>query len=79
MGAIPVTLSMLASHLSAILILGNAAEVYIGGFEFWLFSFGFIAATIVVSFTILPVLYDLKLTSAYEVNSHLSASLSVSV
>ena len=67
MGAIPVALSMLASHLSAILILGNAAEVYKNGFEFWLFSFGFIIATLFVSFTMLPVLYDLKLTSAYEV------------
>lgn len=66
MSSIPVALSVLASFVSSIAILGNPAEVYTYGFQLWLQSFtNFISVPLMV-WVFLPVYYNLRLTSSYE-------------
>ena len=64
---LPVTLSLLASFMSAIFILGSPAEVYSEGGIYWWISTGNIPAIILTAIFIVPIFYRLKLTSAYEV------------
>ena len=64
---VPVTLSLLASFMSAIFILGSPAEVYSEGGIYWWISTGNVPAIIFTAIFIVPIFYRLKLTSAYEV------------
>ncbi|XP_038612489.1 sodium-coupled monocarboxylate transporter 1-like [Tachyglossus aculeatus] len=66
MSAVPVALSLTASFMSAVTVLGTPAEVYRFGIMFGLF---FIAYTLMVVLTaeiFLPVFYRLGITSTYE-------------
>jgi Na+/proline symporter len=63
----PVALSMLSAFLSAILILGTPAEVYVEGTEYWVYVLGMMAACVFATLLFVPLLYPLKLTSSYEV------------
>ncbi|KAK7114918.1 sodium-coupled monocarboxylate transporter 1-like [Littorina saxatilis] len=63
---LPVALSLAASFMSAIFVLGVPAEAYINSAEYWLIGLGYIPAEIITCFVIMPVFYKLKLTSAYE-------------
>ncbi|XP_065835137.1 sodium-coupled monocarboxylate transporter 1-like [Oscarella lobularis] len=66
MKSVPIALSLLASFLSAVTILGFPSEVYFYGVQYAIGVLAyFIAAPIVVS-VFVPVFYGLKLTSAYE-------------
>ena len=70
MKSVPIALSLLASFLSAVTILGFPSEVYFYGVQYAIGVLAyFIAAPIVVS-VFVPVFYGLKLTSAYEVKIH---------
>lgn len=67
MTCVPVALSLTASFMSAVTILGAPSEVYRFGASFVLF---FIAYTFVVVFTaelFVPVFYRSGITSTYEV------------
>lgn len=66
---VPVTLSLLASFMSAIFILGSPAEVYSESGIYWWISTGNVPAIICTAIFIVPIFYRLKLTSAYGVNS----------
>ncbi|XP_012936765.1 sodium-dependent multivitamin transporter isoform X2 [Aplysia californica] len=63
---IPVALSLSASFTSATTILGIPAEVYTRGGEQWLWALGMIPCFLIVGFFIVPIIYKLQLTNAYE-------------
>ena len=65
---IPVAFSLCMSHNSAIAMLGKPAEVYLYGYQYVMSSFGSSLAILISAYTFVPMLYKLKLTSAYEVN-----------
>ena len=69
MHPIPVAMSLVASFISAVTVLGTPAENYIYGSMFWLYGFGYIIAGFAVSRFFLPVFYRLNITSANEVGS----------
>ena len=67
MSSIPVAISVLASFVSSIAILGNPAEVYTYGFQYWIQSFTNFISVPLMALVFLPVYYNLRLTSSYEV------------
>lgn len=67
MSAVPVALSGLASLVSAIFIIGVPAETYMFGPMYSTLIFGFILCIPITAFGYLPTLYNMKITSAYEV------------
>ncbi len=67
MSVIPVAISMSVSFLSAIIMLGGAAETYLHGAVFYFAEIGLITSTTLVSFGILPLMQEMKITSVYEV------------
>lgn len=70
MASIPVAISVLASFVSSIAILGTPAEVYTYGVQYWLQSFTNFISVPVMALVFLPVYYNLRLTSSYEVGRH---------
>ncbi|XP_068084240.1 sodium-coupled monocarboxylate transporter 2 [Anabrus simplex] len=66
MGIFPISMSLIASYISGISLLGLPAEMYVYGTQYWMI----VCSEIVVSFTIvgvyLPVFYTLQITSSYE-------------
>ncbi|CAH1253684.1 SLC5A6 [Branchiostoma lanceolatum] len=66
MSAVPVAMSLMASFCSAIALLGQPAEVYRNGSEYWMLGFAYFLMLPPVALLYLPVFYQLKLTSCYE-------------
>ncbi|XP_068027043.1 sodium/iodide cotransporter-like [Melanerpes formicivorus] len=66
MSALPVGLSLSASFMSAIQVLGVPAESYRYGAKFLWMCFGQLLNTFLTSHLFLPVFYRLGLTSTYE-------------
>lgn len=67
MTAVPVAMSLTASFMSGITVIGTPAEAYRYGAAFWLFGFSYaIMSTITAEFFV-PLFYRLGITSAYEV------------
>ena len=66
MSPFPVAMSLVATFISAITVLGTPAEVYINGSMFMIFCFGYIGSGFVASM-FLPTFYRLGITSANEV------------
>ena len=71
LSTIPVSISMFMSYISAILVLGNTAEMYTRGAQFWLSFLGAAIGYTISAFLFVPLLFPLKLTSAYEVRKYL--------
>ena len=67
MSLFPVTLSLMASFLSAILVLGVPTEIFYNGTMYWMISFSNILTFPFAVHAILPVFHNLNITSAYEV------------
>ena len=65
---IPVSISVFMSFISAILVLGNTAEVYLHGTRIFISCFGGGLAFLFTAFFFLPLFYPLKLTSSFEVS-----------
>ncbi|XP_045128260.1 sodium-coupled monocarboxylate transporter 1-like [Portunus trituberculatus] len=65
MSCIPVSLSLVASYISAILVLGGPAETYYHNIS-WIVGMGGLAAIPVVAIVFLPFLYQMRITSVYE-------------
>ncbi|XP_001948596.2 sodium-coupled monocarboxylate transporter 1 [Acyrthosiphon pisum] len=67
MSVFPITMSLVASHISGITLLGVPSEIYSNGTQYLIVG---VVNNIVVIFTViyiyLPVFYDLQLTSVYE-------------
>ncbi|XP_054002276.1 sodium-coupled monocarboxylate transporter 1-like isoform X2 [Hylaeus anthracinus] len=66
MDIFPISMSLIASYISGIAILGLPAEMYVYGTQFWcvIISDSFVSLTMAVVY--LPVFYDLGITSSYE-------------
>lgn len=67
MPAVPVGLSLSASFMSAVQVLGVPAEAYRYGLKFLWMCLGQALSTLLTAFVFLPVFYRLGLTSTYEV------------
>ncbi|KAL4716542.1 hypothetical protein ACJJTC_010206 [Scirpophaga incertulas] len=70
MKLVPVCFSLVASFISGISLLGTPTELYIYGTAYLFFLTGAVLMSFVIFNTFLPVLHDLKLTSAYEYLEH---------
>ncbi|XP_067217370.1 sodium-coupled monocarboxylate transporter 1-like [Linepithema humile] len=66
MGTFPTAMSLAASFITAIELLGNPAEMYEQGTQFWMTCLSFILVVPITSRLYLPVFMKLRLTSSYE-------------
>ena len=68
MSILPVTLSLTASFMSAITLLGTPAEIYSFTTIFFTIGSGFVIGTPIAAYVYVPIFYNLKLTSIFEVS-----------
>ncbi|NXQ21148.1 SC5A8 protein, partial [Peucedramus taeniatus] len=66
MSALPVALSLTASFMSAVTVLGTPAEIYRYGAIFCIFAFTYGLVVLCSAEIFLPVFYKLGITSTYE-------------
>ncbi|KAM9230654.1 sodium-coupled monocarboxylate transporter 1 [Dugong dugon] len=66
MTAVPVALSLTASFMSAVTILGTPSEVYRFGAIYTIFAFTYTSVVVISAEVFLPVFYKLGITSTYE-------------
>ncbi|CAH1108786.1 unnamed protein product [Psylliodes chrysocephalus] len=66
MGVIPIAMSLLASWVSGISLLGIPTEVYVYGIQYIYILGGFLITTFLMGSIFLPVFQGLELTSTYE-------------
>jgi len=66
MGTFPVAMSLIASFMSAITLLGTPAEMYQFGTLYMLIAFSFLLVIPATISIYLPIFYRLQVTSAYE-------------
>uniref|UniRef100_A0A8C1AGH5 Solute carrier family 5 member 8, like n=2 Tax=Cyprinus carpio TaxID=7962 RepID=A0A8C1AGH5_CYPCA len=66
MTAVPVALSLTASFMSGITVIGTPAEAYMYGTAFWLFVFSYAIMSIISAEIFVPLFYRLRITSTYE-------------
>ncbi|XP_076652072.1 sodium-coupled monocarboxylate transporter 1 [Halictus rubicundus] len=66
MGTFPMAMSLAASFITAIELLGNPAEMYAQGTQFWMTCLAFLLVVPITSYLYLPVFMKLRLTSSYE-------------
>ncbi|XP_075907889.1 sodium-coupled monocarboxylate transporter 1-like [Nelusetta ayraudi] len=64
--AVPVSLSLTASFMSAITVLSNPAEVYRYGASIGFYGVSYVITMVVTSEVFLPIFYRLGVTSTYE-------------
>lgn len=67
MTAVPVALSLTASFMSAVTVLGTPSEVYRFGAIFSIFAITYFLVVVISAEVFLPVFYKLGITSTYEV------------
>lgn len=65
--AVPVAISMFMSYVSGVLVLGNTAEMYTAGIQYWLACIGSTLAFLFAAWIFVPLFYPLKFTSGNEV------------
>ncbi|XP_013864103.1 sodium-coupled monocarboxylate transporter 1 [Austrofundulus limnaeus] len=66
MTAVPVAMSLTASFMSGITVIGTPAEAYRFGTAFWLFGFSYAIMSAITAEVFVPLFYRLGITSAYE-------------
>ncbi|XP_069547161.1 sodium-coupled monocarboxylate transporter 1 [Brachyistius frenatus] len=66
MTAVPVAMSLTASFMSGITVIGTPAEAYRFGTAFWLFGFSYAIMSVITAEIFVPLFYRLGITSAYE-------------
>nr|CAH0110367.1 unnamed protein product [Daphnia galeata] len=66
MGTFPVAMSLIASFMSAITLLGTPAEIYQFGTMYWLIVVAFFLVVPATNYLYMPIFYQLQVTSAYE-------------
>ena len=67
MMGIPVALSLIASFMSAITILGVPSEMYTFGTEYWLIIMSYVILFPSVALIFVPVFRAVEISSSYEV------------
>jgi sodium-coupled monocarboxylate transporter 8/12 len=66
-GIFPIAMSLMASFMSAITVLGTPTEMYNNNTSYWIAGLAMIPTVIVTNHVFLPFFHELSLTSAYEV------------
>ncbi|KAM7307000.1 putative sodium-dependent multivitamin transporter [Ixodes scapularis] len=66
LGWVPVSLSMMASFLSSIAILGLPSEVFVHGSSLWMGAVSSTIAVILAAYVFLPMYYKMDITSINE-------------
>ncbi|XP_038553910.1 sodium-coupled monocarboxylate transporter 1 [Micropterus salmoides] len=66
MTAVPVAMSLTASFMSGITVIGTPTEAYRFGAAFWLFGFSYAIMSVITAEIFVPLFYRLGITSAYE-------------
>ncbi|XP_075748613.1 sodium-coupled monocarboxylate transporter 1-like [Rhipicephalus microplus] len=66
LSAFPVALSILASFMSAITLLGTASEVYLAGTQYVVICVSYCFVVPATAYFYMPIFHHLQLTSAYE-------------
>ena len=66
MHPIPVALSLSATFLSALTVLGTPAEIYVNGTMYYWIILGMLIATAGAAHVFVPVFYELNLTSCFK-------------
>lgn len=72
---LPISLSLVASFVSGITLLGLPTEVYSYGIQYIYVSLGVMAMGFVMGIFYLPVFHNLNITSTYEVSCSLMIEL----
>lgn len=67
MTALPVAMSLTASFMSGITVIGTPTEAYRFGTEFWVFGFSYAIMSAISAEIFIPLFYRLAITSTYEV------------
>ena len=71
MSVLPVALSLLASFMSAILLLGTPAEIVVYGTQYWMICISYCFVIPIAAYVFIPIFYQLELTSVFEVTSRI--------
>ena len=79
MMGIPVALSLLASFMSAITILGVPSEIYIFGTQYWLIIASYVILFPSVALIFVPVFRAVEISSSYEVSEQSAQNVSLLV
>uniref|UniRef100_A0A8C7ZD74 Solute carrier family 5 member 8, like n=1 Tax=Oryzias sinensis TaxID=183150 RepID=A0A8C7ZD74_9TELE len=66
MTAVPVAMSLTASFMSGITVIGTPAEAYQFGAAFWIFGISYTIMSTITAEIFVPLFYRLAITSAYE-------------
>ncbi|XP_076387601.1 sodium-coupled monocarboxylate transporter 2 isoform X7 [Megachile rotundata] len=66
MSIFPISMSLIASYISGITILGLPAEMYVYGTQFWCIVIADLFVSLTMALVYLPVFYGLGITSSYE-------------
>ncbi|XP_023726534.1 sodium-coupled monocarboxylate transporter 1 isoform X2 [Cryptotermes secundus] len=66
MGIFPISMSLIASYISGISLLGLPAEMYMYGTQYWMVMCPEAFVSITMALVYLPVFYKLQITSSYE-------------
>ena len=69
MSVAPVALSLVASFMSAITLLGSPAEMYNYSTMFWWIGLSYVFVAYGAAHIYIPIFYNLKVTSLYEVSA----------
>ncbi|XP_071451824.1 sodium-coupled monocarboxylate transporter 1-like [Hetaerina americana] len=65
-GIAPVAMSLIASYISGITLLGVPGEIYVYGTQFYTICLGSVFAGLCSALFFIPVFYELQLNSSYE-------------
>ncbi|KAL7298032.1 hypothetical protein TKK_0009039 [Trichogramma kaykai] len=66
MSIFPISMSLIASYISGIAILGLPAEMYVYGTQLWCIVIADCFVSLTMALVYLPVFYGLQITSSYE-------------
>lgn len=67
MAVFPVAMSLIASYMSAITVLGIPTEMYVFGSQYWLVALSGLMTYPVTCRVFLPFFHNMQLSSAYQV------------
>lgn len=68
MTAVPVAMSLTASFMSGITVIGTPAEAYRFGAPYWVFAISYAIMSMFSAEVFVPLFYRLGITSTYEVS-----------
>ncbi|XP_066991697.2 sodium-coupled monocarboxylate transporter 1 [Anabrus simplex] len=66
MNILPVATSLIASHISAVTLLGVPSEIYTYGTQYWMVCLSSIFVGVIVCWIYMPVFYKLQVNSIFE-------------